>query len=205
MTLVIIITGCTTTGTKNFPSKVSDAVAMQKSALSNPLFKEILRELESKSAIEWDKRTPTNMEEISIHSTPTEWLLYKFENDGPYSEEEIRFWWKWNPWSSTTAKTTPNTNTTTLNKWRLDRKTIAIANTLIHERNHSFGLIHPRDQTRSSNKCDFSYISGDLAESILVSMHNLDTYQLSKPMCQALCTSLKNRKMPHSCDSDDID
>ena len=200
--LVIVVAGCSATGTNNFPPKISDAVAMQHTALSNSLFTEILKELENKGAIEWDGRIAPIKDDISSHSNPTEWAIEKFESDGFYKIENIGFWWTWNPWSSTTAATVPNTNSTRLNKWRLDRETIAIANTLVHERNHSFGLIHPIDQTRPTNMCDFSYVSGDLAESILVSIHKPLDYKLSKPMCPALCKSLENREMPHSCENE---
>lgn len=196
---VLVNTSCAVAPTEIQPTKVSEAVTLQYEILKSPLFSEVLRELERENAIDWERRTASVADDLSSYPTYTEWALSKFKKEGPYKKEDIGFWRKWNPWSSTTAATVTCGNSMRLNKWQLNRSVLAIANTLIHERNHSFCLTHPDDQTRTTNKCDFSYVSGDLAESILAFSRGDTQHKLKGPMCPALCKALEARGMPHAC------
>jgi hypothetical protein len=197
--ILSFITGCaTTTVTDQYP-QVNEAIALQKEAINDPLFKEILTELESKNAIDWkDNRTSSVKEDLSAYTTNLAWALEQFSVRGPYTNDSVYLWRKWNPLSSTTAVTTTCDNSTKLNKWKLSRDNLAIANTLVHERGHSFCLTHPT-QDRHTNQCDFAYISGDLAESILAHKRGLKHRNFIVPMCLELCNSLKSRGMPHGC------
>lgn len=202
VTLIGLVSGCTSISFEK--PDVSESVALQQEVLANPLFAEILRELEQGNGIEWSRRTGSVEEDLAMYSSNTEWAISKFETEGSYTVEQVGFWWKWNPGSSTTAATVTCGETTRLNRWRLDRNTLAITNTLIHERNHSFCLTHPDDQTRPTNKCDFSYISGDLAESLLVASHGEANHVMSSPMCPSLCAVLEDRDLPHGCKPEEL-
>lgn len=196
---IALITGCAATQVTDEYPKVQDAIVLQTEVVNDPLFTEILTELESNGAINWDdNRTGSVKEDLNQYPSNLAWALEQFSTRGPYSQNDVFLWRKWNPWSSTTAVTNACGNSTKLNKWKLDRDKLKIANTLVHERGHSFCLTHP-SQDRTTNQCDFTYISGDLAEAILIHRQNLKTREFDKPMCPALCASLEARGMLHGC------
>jgi hypothetical protein len=197
--ILVCSTGCgTTLVNKSYPD-VIEAISLQRKAVNDPLFVEVLNEMESKRAIDWDQnRTHSVKENLTSYSSNVEWALEQFSTRGLYTTSSVYLWRKWNPWSSTTAITNACGPNTKLNKWKLGRDSFSIANTLIHERGHSFCLTHP-SQDRPTNKCDFNYVSGDLALSILAHKHGLKHQNFTTPMCPALCESLKSRDMPQGC------
>lgn len=182
-----------------YPNLV-EAIKLQGEIVSAPIFKEVLRELESSGEIIWKGRTKLVKEDLSAYSSNTEWAIERFEKDGVYTSEQIKFFAQLFGRKKTKAKTIPCNFVTKLNRNGLkEKKSFAVLRTLIHERSHSFCQKH-KTQKRKVNMCDFSYVSGDLAESILVSLHGDESYKLPKPMCPALCNSLAKRGMSHSCD-----
>ncbi len=201
---IALITGCSATQVTDEYPKIQDAIVLQAEVVNDPLFTEVLTELESNGAINWgDNRTTSVHEDLSQYPSNLAWALEQFSILGPYSQNDVFLWRKWNPKSDTIASTLSCTedkkfNTTKLNKWTLDRDVLKIANTLVHEKGHSFCLTHP-SQDRTTNQCDFTYISGDLAEAILVHRQNLKTREFDEPMCPALCASLEARGMLHGC------
>jgi hypothetical protein len=174
-------------------SPVAEAVALQPAVLSDPRFAGILRELEGLGAIDWSDRfhSPAVEEEAMRFPNKLEWLLGRYAERGGYGLDKVRLWRKVNPWSSTVAVTVPLEDSTKLNRWQLSKVPSSIANTLIHERGHSFGTVHPETQTRRGNECDASYIAGDLAQALLVQGGARAREAFDKPMCPALCASLQ--------------
>jgi hypothetical protein len=172
---------------------VTEAVALQPIVLSNPQFAGILRELEKQGAIEWTDRFDSVALEDEAERYPTkmEWLLERYSTRGGYARNKVRLWWKLNPFSSTVAVTVPLRDSTKLNLWNLSKVPSSIANTLIHERGHSFGTIHPETQERRGNECDASYVAGDLAQALLVQGGARAMEGFDAPMCPALCKALE--------------
>lgn len=182
----LLASGCATTkGVSN--AKISESIELQNRAISDPLFGKILRDLEMSGDVDWQEGSTSQIkEDLSKYTTKTEWLLSQFQENGAYPAEGVSLWRKWNPFSSTNAATFTCGDATKLNKWRLDRDKYSWVNTLVHERVHSFCLIHPEDQTRDTNKCDISYLSGDLAEIILIHRDGIDNREFEEPRCPAL-------------------
>lgn len=180
-------------------SNVTTAIGYQNSVLSDRIFREVLEELDRNGAIEWTDRLDDTAEaQAARFSTRLEWLLAQFTREGGLAQSQISAWRKWNPFSSTTASTTPH-NITRLNLWRLTSDPISLANTLTHERVHFFGVIHPQSQSRSANKCDPAYIAGDLAESILATRSGVEQREVTDDVCPALCTAIARRGLWSPC------
>jgi hypothetical protein len=180
-------------------ANVGNAIALQGEALLDRNFAEIMRELDGQGAIDWRNRLDeTAAAEALAHARPVEWLLARFERDGGLSRSQVKAWRKWNPLSSTTASTAPHV-LTRLNLWRLTSDQISLANTLTHERTHFFGILHPDDQTRPTNKCDAAYVSGDLSEALLASRPGTSRTIVTKNVCPALCSALARRGLWSPC------
>jgi len=182
--------------------KVVEAIQLQTEATTHKAFNEILRELESNNKIDWEGRTKKVKEDLTNYPTKTEWAIERFQQDGVYNKNQVDIFYKLIVRKKTKAITLACVKRTGLNKKGLSERTsFGIARTLVHERSHSFCLKHPESQKRIVNMCDFPYISGDLAESILVTIYEKSDHPLPKPMCPALCNALQSLGMPHSCTS----
>lgn len=185
--IAILLFSCVTTkGVKN--QTVKEAIELQSDVVNDPLFNKILKELESDGAIDWNEgRTNFVNENLSDYKSNIDWLIEKYKSEGAYPSNSVFLWRKWNPFSSTTAVTTQCVETTKLNKWKLNRDKYSILNTLIHERVHSFCLVHPSGkQTRQANMCDASYIVGDLAEILILYRKGVKERKMDKPICPKL-------------------
>lgn len=171
---------------------VDRAVALQVPALGDPRFAQIMRELDAAGAVTWDGRLSARaLDGASRYSSPLEWMLARYGQDGGLPPANIRAWRKWNPLSSTTAST-DQTGVIRLNLWNFNRSEAALANTFVHEQNHRFGLIHPESQRRAPNHCDPGYLAGDLAEA-LVRSNAGGGNSPHGPVCPALCAALSKR------------
>lgn len=188
----IALSGCISTkGIKN--EKVQSAIYLQSEVINDPLFSKLLIELENEDKIDWQKGSTSQLKEnLEDYQNRAYWLLDMFKKRGGYDSSSVSIWRKWNPWSSTTAVTNTCGNSTKLNKWKLKRDKFSIVNTLIHERVHSFCLTHPNEQTRELNKCDISYIAGDLAEILLLKKNGIKKRIMDKPICQALVEKVES-------------
>lgn len=179
---------------------LESAISRQSEALVDARFAEIMRELEARSEIEWrDRLDATAQAEAAAYPSPTEWLLARFAAEGGLSRAQLRAWRKWNPFSSTTASTTPHL-VTRLNLWNLSTDRFTLANTLTHERTHFFGVVHPRSQRRAANMCDPAYVAGGLAEALLASRSG-SPRRRAKHICPALCAALVRRGLWSPCAS----
>ncbi|MEH6538280.1 MAG: hypothetical protein V7719_17920 [Psychroserpens sp.] len=183
-----------TKGTEN--STVLEAINLQSSVLNDELFYKILTELEEENGVDWSngRMDKVNAQELSQYANNMSWLIAQYKEKGIYSTDEVFLWRKWNPFSSTRAVTTPCVfpnclNTTKLNKWHLKRSKFSFTNTLIHERVHSFGAIHPNQSSRG-NECDPSYVAGNLAEILLLYRHNQNLDNYDKILCPGLKSKL---------------
>ena len=176
---------------------VDNAILLQHQVLKDSLFVKILLEIENENGINWDEgRTEDIKEDLTQYQNNTEWLITKFKNDGFYNASSIRLWRKWNPFSSTTAVTKRCVDGTKLNKWKLRRDKYSILNTLIHERTHSFCVKHPDgQQTRNYNQCDIAYISGDLAEILMLRKYGVKRRKMNKPICPSLIEKIEKYKL----------
>lgn len=123
-------------------------------------------------------------------------VLESFEKRGQFAKENISFYrpWWW-PWSASWANTTACEEQTTLNRRKHWRDAIDMANTLVHERVHSFGYEHvDNDPCDDGDACDAAYVAGDLAEALL-------RHEQGQPMkfeecyCEDLKTELEKRKI----------
>ena len=190
--VILVFQGCKTSkGTEN--SIVRQAIILQSEVIHDPLFYKILMELESEGTVDWQPSAFSRVEkDLNQRSNNTKWILDKYMGEGGYNENTVLLWRKWNPWSSTTAVTNTCGKTTKLNKWKLDRDKYSIVNTLIHERAHSFCLIHPELQTRDANKCDISYLAGDLSEILALKQNGINSRKMDKPLCPALVEKIKD-------------
>lgn len=187
----ICLASCVSTkGIKN--EKVKSAIYLQQEIIDDSLFSKILVELEKEGSIDWQEGSTSKVKEnFNDYQNRAYWVLEMFQSKGSYDSSSVYLWRKWNPWSATTAVTNPCGNSTKLNKWNLKRDKYSIANTLIHERLHSFCLVHPDEQTREKNKCDISYIAGDLAEVLILKKNGIERRELNKPICPALAEKIE--------------
>ena len=176
-------------------SLVNDAIRLQDSVLTNEAFSSILRELARRDGIKWPE-TIADCASANANGFPDKisWLLARFERDRGYAVSSVRAWRKFNPFSSTTAATTPCVLTTKLNLWRLKRSPASVAGTLVHERTHSFGIVHAYGQRPAPNICDAAYVSGTTAEALLE-----PSLVQAESICPALCTILVERRIVATC------
>lgn len=194
--LYLILTGCTVTnGTQN--ETVNKAINLQQTIINDPLFEKILTELETSGQIDWSEgRTDYIREKLTSYKSNTDWLLSEYKNKGGFNKDSVFLWRKFNPLSSTTAVTSQCIEKTKLNKWNLNRNEYSILNTLIHERVHSFCQVHPKGkQTREANKCDASYVAGDLAEILISHRMGIKEKVMDKPICPALLQKIEEYKL----------
>jgi|KBSMisStaDraftv2_1062788.scaffolds.fasta_scaffold148297_4 hypothetical protein len=131
---------------------------------------------------------------VFAHDSPATPIIARYAEDGLFRSDQVQ---PWRPWgmmfSSATASTAPGSATTGLNVWKLDRRVPAVANTLVHERAHSFGFLHRCGETRAANLCDVAYVAGDLAEAL--SSHSCP----GEPVCPALAAELQKRGLVKDC------
>lgn len=193
--IIVIMSGCAVTkGTDN--KIVSKAMDMQAGIVADPLFTKILTELESEGKIDWSEGRADDVKNLKDYPSKIAWLLATYKSKGTYDKESVLLWRKWNPFSKTTAVTNTCEETTKLNKWRLKRDEFSLVNTLIHERVHSFCVVHPDGkQTRAENMCDASYVAGDLAEAIALYRAGVKERQMDKPICPALLKKIEEYKL----------
>jgi hypothetical protein len=182
---------------------IASAIELQSTALSDPLFAGILLELHEAGDVIWDERlTEEAKAEAGAFDNKIIWLLGKYESSGGLDRVNLKPWRKWiPPWSATTAKFNPNNGIVSLNLNRFNKDQFALANTFIHEKNHSFGLIHDSTQSRIGNQCDAGYLAGDLAEAILRSSVGNTGTTPHAPSCPALCGALEERGLWSACDA----
>jgi hypothetical protein len=175
---------------------LAEAIAQANRITSDTAFLTILREMEVSGEIEWGRKRRRLLPRAARRA-PIAWLLNRFEAEGNYGSDDIGV--SEVSYPPTTAVTTacipfspscaliteisPSyvTATTTMKN--------ALANTLVHERVHSFGQQHGWSQARGPNMCDAAYVVGDLAESLLRSR---DEGTSIVPR-QALCGKLHRR------------
>lgn len=190
-----VLNGCAVTkGTEN--QAVQKAIVLQQQIISDPLFEQILQELDSSKSIDWgDGRTDIIQQSLSGYKSNIEWILSKYKTKGGFSKDSVFLWRKFNPFSSTTAATSTCVDKTRLNKWNLTNDEYSLVNTLIHERAHSFCLNHGVDQTRAINQCDAAYIMGDLAEILILYRKGIKEREMDKPICPALLKIIEEYKL----------
>lgn len=175
-------------------ARVSRAIQRADSIVTDPVYVSILRDLEARRRISWPGRTRSLLPSTA-DARPTSWMLDRFAREGNYGMDDIggrNF-----PDPRTTASTAPCVPfqagcklETDLGITYVDSATVEeIANTLIHERVHSFGQEHAWGQQRRFNLCDAPYVMGDLAEMLLL---HRDTGQPVAPR-QKLCRALHKR------------
>ncbi|REG87438.1 hypothetical protein [Winogradskyella sediminis] len=193
LVFVLVIQSCAVTkGAENIT--VVEAVKMQQAVLDDDLFYKIIKEMEQENRIDWSngRLDHVNADELSNYNDNASWLIDQYKTIGGYKIDEVFLWRKWNPFSRTTAVTTKCVKSTRLNKHNLDRTKYSILNTLIHERVHSFCVIHPK-QNSKGQECDPSYVIGDLA-------HMLALYRDGKDLRafeNDLCPGLKSKLLEH--------
>jgi hypothetical protein len=194
--LVLLLPGCVFTPRQRV--LVNEAIAHTSVAVQDPLLTEIVLELDQQRAIEWDslriKALPADAQ-----ADPNGWLLRQYAERGPYEYHEVNAWFPLNLFSITKAATTPGDTVTYLNVRKLRRSSFSVANTLFHERAHSFGQIHPVDQTRATNLCDAAYVYGDLAAILTRYRAENTPVEPEETLCPALCESLRRRGLVSSC------
>jgi|GEM_PF-1484701 len=195
LVMIVMLNGCAVTkGTDH--KIVSMAMNMQATIIADPLFTKILTEMASSGQIDWSEGRADYIDDIHDYPSKIDWLLANYQNKGGYDKESVLLWRKWNPLSSTTAVTNTCGETTKLNKWKLKRDEFSIANTLIHERVHSFCVVHPEGkQTRAENMCDASYVAGDLAEVIALYRAGIKERKMDKPICPGLVKKIEEYKL----------
>ena len=107
---------------------------------------------------------------------PVAWLLGRFETEGNYRVTDVHVGtsFSYPPTTAVTTACVPFSNTCALQThvspvWvtRTTGMSNALANTLVHERVHSYGQMHGWSQKSGPNRCDAAYVMGDLAESLL--------------------------------------
>lgn len=187
--VIVFLVSCAVSKSEQ-KDKVTNAIKLQKTIMEDELFIKILKDLEQSNSINWSENRTQYVStlELSKFDNKVDWLLNEYKTKGVFSKDSVFLWRKWNPLSNTTAVTSRCKHTTKLNKWKLKRSEYSIANTLIHERVHSFCLIHP-NQKRSGNECDPAYIVGDLAQIIILYRKGKLEIAMNKP----LCSELKNK------------
>lgn len=198
--LCSLLSACASFGPHHEQS-INPALESQALAISDPLFAEILMELDEAGAVVWTERlNAAALEEAQSFDSKMSWFLAKYSSEGGLDQTELRPWRKWTPpWSATIAKF--NRGLVYLNLNQFDADEFALANTFVHEKNHSFGLIHDRSQTRLSNYCDAGYLAGDLAEALLRSAANNTGSTRHVPTCPALCDELEKRGLWSACEA----
>jgi hypothetical protein len=195
--LPILLAGCFTHGQKQL---VTQAVGLTRVAIQDPLFTEVVLELDRMQAIEWDTARTNELPEAA-RAEPTRWLLRQYQEHGPFEVAEVNAWIKWRePWTITTAATTPGDDETYLNIFKLGRSRFSVANTLLHERAHTFCQVHPVTQTRADNLCDAAYVFGDLAEVVTRYREEGMPAAPDQKLCPALCDVLRARGLIGQCE-----
>ena len=173
-----------------------DAIAWAEIVTADTSFRAIVREMEAAGEIAWGWKR-RRLLPSGARQAPTAWLVDRFTTEGHYALEEIGV--SQASYPPTTAVTTacnpldPTCALETDISPRYVTSTAAIpgalANTLVHERVHSFGQQHGWSQKRGPNKCDAAYVMGDLAESLL--RHRTDGAPIIPR--ETLCRSLQRR------------
>lgn len=180
---------------------ITRSIQLGSSALNHPLFSAVLDSLDRQSAIEWSEARLEPLP-VGARARPTHWVFGEFKRRGHFRTDSILPYRSFWPWSKTVAKTTPGTDATWLNVRKLGRHldTLSYVNTLIHERTHSFRVLHPESQARDRNVCDAGYIFGDLAEAIARHRENRASQTGgSEAPCPALCRELLRAGVATEC------
>jgi hypothetical protein len=175
---------------------IDNALALQERVVGAPAFAEILTAVERRGGITWDESIADCAKaDAAAYPDKVAWIVARFRRDRGFASENVRAWRKWNPWSKTTASTLPCAASTRLNLWRLPRLVASVTGTLLHERTHSFGIVHANGQTTAANLCDVANITGVVAEAML----DPDAIGARQPICPALCDVLTERKVLRVC------
>ncbi|HEU0299886.1 MAG TPA: hypothetical protein VFR37_10535 [Longimicrobium sp.] len=154
---------------------ITDAVRRANSITSDTTFVAVLREMEIAREIDWGRRR-RRLIPRSAQSAPTAWLVGRFATEGNYrvSDVGVGTTFSYPPTTAVTTACIPFSTTCALvthvsPAWvtRTSQMINALANTLVHERVHSYGQMHGLSQKRGPNMCDAAYVIGDLAESLL--------------------------------------
>lgn len=188
-------------------SQVSDALVLAQRATDHPAFGAVLLSMEESSQIDWSEGRREAAERAGQGGSTIAWLIGQYDRRGQFDMDSVHAWVPKNPFllGTTVAQVPTGSSSADLNVYLMDRTTrrshrdvIDIANTLLHERVHTFGLVHGRDQTRPTNRCDASYVAGDLAEALLrfeAAGSALPASDLPTPVCEALLAQLRTRGM----------
>jgi hypothetical protein len=177
---------------------LNDASRLSDRVIRDTLFLSIVMDLES--SVAWDKPRRENLP-LEGRAEPMKWVLAQFARRGTFADSAVRPWRKWyNPWSATIATTAAGHDTTRVNLNSFNLNPFALTNTLVHERTHSFCVLHPFSQNEADNYCDPGYVIGDLAEAVARyrstgSAATVDTVTL----CPALCRALTERGLSPRC------
>jgi hypothetical protein len=177
---------------------LSDASRLSEKVIRDTLFTSIVAELAD--SVAWDKARRELLPPEG-RAEPMKWVLTQFATRGTFADTGTRPWRKWYyPWSATIATTVPGKDVTRLNLNSFNYNPFALTNTLVHERTHSFCLLHPFSQAEASNYCDPGYVIGDLAEAVA---RYRSTGSAATPdvvtLCPALCRVLTERGLTPRC------
>lgn len=195
--VVALLSACSFTTREH--ALVSDAHAIGTRTVGDPLFREIVLELSSAGGIDWSGERARHFP-AEARVAPDEWLLEQFAAHGLFHVDSIRPWAKLlPPWSHTKATSYACGPTVKLNVLRLRRSEYSVANTLVHERVHSFCQIHPESQERPPNVCDAAYVYGELAEIIARYRSGEETVTPTEEPCPSLCAALLRRGITARC------
>ena len=180
---------------------INDALRLQQNAISSPLYAEIFTELETTGAITWKTNTLVSnpLNNRQSYSSNTEWLLANYNEKGMAEANNLSFYKSFWRKSKTTAKVKTCSSTVKINIRKINgsRDKFSWANTLLHERIHSFCLQHTGGQTRPANMCDMAYIVGDLAEAVLIAQTEGTATKSYPNVCPALCEALSARDITY--------
>lgn len=177
------------------------AIATADSIVTDPVFRSVARGMEEWGSVDWRENRGKLLPEEAVPGR-TQWLLARFGKEGNYRMEDVHprrargtgttAWTRACRPSSPTCRLETDVN---LNVVYVDsgRTIYALANTLIHERVHSFGQVHGASQYRADNVCDVAYVLGDMAEALLRHRAERAPIRPREDLCPALHERLEAR------------
>lgn len=181
---------------------ITRAVSLANSITADTAFAAVLREMEAAREIDWGRRKRRLLPRESKRA-PTGWVVGRFAAEGNYGLRDVGAGtFSYPPTTAMTKACVPFSTSCPL-RTRLapgyvaytGQRINALANTLVHERVHSFGQIHGRRQTRGANLCDAAYVMGDLAESLLEHRAQGAPIAPRQVLCRALHRRLAARRI----------